>query len=50
MSGALPPIAGELFSGILAEFPKGACETLRILGIQPSQSQAGRGDDKPTCL
>ncbi|WPN30569.1 transcriptional regulator [Pseudomonas sp. P5_109] len=24
-------------------FPKGACETLRILGNQPSQSQAGKG-------
>jgi len=24
-------------------FPKGACETLRILGNQPSQSQTGKG-------
>ena len=43
MSGALPLIAAESFSGILAEFLKGACETLRILGNQPSQSQAGQG-------
>ncbi|MCW8276276.1 transcriptional regulator [Pseudomonas sp. PCH199] len=29
--------------GLRAMFPKGACETLRILGNQPSQSQAGKG-------
>lgn len=34
----------------LTQFPKGACETLRILEIQPSQSRAGQGDDKPACL
>jgi hypothetical protein len=50
MSGDLPAIAEGRFSGILPEFPKGACETLRILGNQQSQSQAGSGDDKPTCL
>lgn len=29
--------------GLQPTFPKGACETLRILENQPSQSQAGTG-------
>lgn len=36
MDSVLPLIAANLISGILAEFPKGACETLRILGNQLS--------------
>ena len=37
------PLSSVQFKAILLTFPKGACETLRILGNQPSQSQTGKG-------